>query len=176
MNIKKLLSLIGTTAITTSGVLPLMAMNSNNSSNRSSESVSTRGVNKILKDTLMTTIITGNCKPKTTYNIEPWVLYLSDNSMQQINNIYLQEENLNVNIRNIINFIISKLVENNEETNEFISLLRKNNEQFYNLFFEGLNILLLNEYESLFINNNRNGLFFLIENNGNIKSFHSQTE
>ncbi|APE75318.1 hypothetical protein [Spiroplasma citri] len=178
---KKILSLIGATTITTSGGAPLMAMMPNNSSNStiSFESINTSGVNKILKDELMTTIITefptqNTRRTITSYNFEPWVLYLSDNSMQQINQIYLHEENLNNNIIYIINFIISKLVENNEETNEFISLLRRNNEQFYILFFQSLNSLLLNEYESLFINN-RSGLFFLIENNGNIKSVHSQT-
>ncbi|QED25212.1 hypothetical protein [Spiroplasma citri] len=102
---KKILSLIGATTITTSGGAPLMAMMPNNSSNStiSFESINTSGVNKILKDELMTTIITefptqNTRRTITSYNFEPWVLYLSDNSMQQINQIYLHEENLNNNI------------------------------------------------------------------------------
>ncbi|AXF95133.1 hypothetical protein [Spiroplasma phoeniceum] len=136
---KKIISLIGATAITTSGVTPLMAMMPNNknqnfSIGESSSSV-VRGEDKILKNSIYTVD-----KTKKTF-FAPWIIYLSSETIQNLNKISTNDSILHAQKSDqMIDFIIQKVATNNsnDDVNEFVSKMNRkslSDKIFYNNFY-----------------------------------------
>ncbi|ALA98108.1 hypothetical protein SKUN_001233 [Spiroplasma kunkelii CR2-3x] len=169
MNIKKILSLIGATAITTSGAAPLMAMMPNNKSSNfstaeSSSSV-TGGEDKILKDSLYR----DNEKQETF--IADWIIYLSSKTIKNLNKFLIDTRVpfLDIRIINMVNFLKLKLKEINDN-NEliFVSKIEENS-----IFYSNLLATFGNIFSSPLINS-INGVIFTVDDFGNLVHLFNQ--
>ncbi|ALA97757.1 hypothetical protein SKUN_00867 [Spiroplasma kunkelii CR2-3x] len=170
MNIKKILSLIGATAITTSGVAPLMAMMPNNKSSNfstaeSSSSV-TRGEDKVLKN------YSYKDDKKQKHFFADWIIYLSlgtiQNLYQILNNVELNDTQKS---EQMIQFVVTKLIEinPNDDTNDFVSNLSKisptvQQQIFYNDFFWSLPKI----FSKTLIETSNNGIAIILNSNGEV--------
>ncbi|APE75280.1 hypothetical protein [Spiroplasma citri] len=169
MSIKKILSLIGATVITTSGVAPLMAMMPNNKNlnffKGESSSSFTGGEDKILKD-----IIYENKETKEHFFAE-WIIFLSSTTIENLNKFLINKRvpDFNTKIINMINFLKLRLKEiNGDNELSFISKI-EGNEGFYSNFLTTVCQIFANPLVK-----SDNGVMFTIDDFGNFINLFKQ--
>ncbi|PQP78852.1 hypothetical protein C6B38_03545 [Spiroplasma sp. ChiS] len=171
---KKILGLLSSFTLLTTGITPLMAMmpnNSNNipeSSNRRNQGINDQineGKDKLFKDTLFH-------DPEGNFILEPWVIYLKNKSLKDIKKIFNETPNPAIKIIQVIDHIVTILNEtgnNEDEVKEFITKIDIKNELYVTRFYNNFLNSIKNIFDNPIIMNTSESLIIILNINGEIK-------